>query len=174
MFSWQPIPGENWLMTHRHSLTLTSSTLLLSRERPKISVYSQSSVVHISVYSVNHVLLLCVCEREVPICVFSDQFTLQPCCLCFWKKCSLQEIGLNSSQAFPLSNFWLLAIQSKTGWLVGRPGNEASKRCCSPMVLCSPVPDCYSPASAKKKKMQSWDETRFKSCHNVSSMHVQA
>ena len=32
MFSWQPIPGENWLMTHRHSLMLTSSMLLLFRE----------------------------------------------------------------------------------------------------------------------------------------------
>ena len=53
-------------MTHRHSLTLTSSTLLLSRERPKINVYSQSCVVYISVYSVNHVLLLCGGEREFP------------------------------------------------------------------------------------------------------------
>ena len=51
--------------------------LLLSRERPKINVYSQSSVVYISVYSVNHVLLLCSGEREVPIYVFSDQFIFQ-------------------------------------------------------------------------------------------------
>ena len=64
-------------MTRRHSLMLTSSMLLLSRERPKINVYSQSSVVYISVYSVNHVLLLCGGEREVPIYVFSDQFIFQ-------------------------------------------------------------------------------------------------
>ena len=35
MFSWQPIPGENWLMTHRHSLMLTSSMFVLFRGRPK-------------------------------------------------------------------------------------------------------------------------------------------
>ena len=64
-------------MTHRHSLMLTFSMLLLSRGRPKINVHSQSSVVYISLYIVNHVLLLCSGEREVPICVFSDQFIFQ-------------------------------------------------------------------------------------------------
>ena len=95
MFSWQPIPGENWLMTRRHSLMLTSSMLLLSRERPKINVYSQSSVVYISVYSVNHVLL-CVCERKVPIYVgILSPVYLSTMFPVFW----VQEISLYRSQA---------------------------------------------------------------------------
>ena len=72
--------------------------LLLSRERPKINVYSQSSVVYISVYTVNHVLLLCGGEREVPIYVSSDHFISQVSTMLpvlVEEKCSLQGISLN-------------------------------------------------------------------------------
>ena len=61
MFSWQPIPGENWLMTHRHSQMLTCSMLLLFREWHKwviLYILGCSSLTLFSVYHVLHLLYI--------------------------------------------------------------------------------------------------------------------
>ena len=106
--------------------------LLLSRERPKTNVYSQSSVVYISVYSVNHVLLLCSSEREVPIYVFSDQFIFQVSTML---PVVLEEVFVidypPSFPGLPTVQF-LIACSMIKNWTVGRPGNKAS---CSPRLL---------------------------------------
>ena len=129
MFSWQPIPGENWLMTHRHSLMLTSSMLLLSRERPKINVYSQSSVVYISVYSVNHVSF-CVVVREI-LCI------LWPVYVSTMFPVFLEEV-LDYPLSFPglPTVEFLIACSMIKNCTVGSPGNKAS---CSLRLYFSPM-----------------------------------
>ena len=122
-------------MTHRHSLMLTSSMLLLSRERPKINVYSQSSVVYISVYTVNHVLLLCGGEREVPICVC----ILSPVYLSTMLPVFLRLVSIIPRPSHcPICDRLQYALcsllQAIKNWTVGRPGNEASQTLPGPSV----------------------------------------
>ena len=102
----------------------------------------------ILVCTVSIMFSFCVVVREKFPSMYSLtslSFKFQPCCLWFWKKCSLQEIILYHSQTFPLSNFWLFAVLSDNGkaWELRGYIACSCKRCCSPMVLCSLVPRLF-------------------------------
>ena len=87
------------------------------------------------VYSVNHVLLLCSGEREVPIYVFSDQFIFQVSTML---PVILEEVFVevnypSSFSGLPTVQF-LIVCSTIKNWTVGRPRNKAS---CSPRLLYS-------------------------------------